>query len=1153
MPRRVSEVGEGTDDSNGVYGLIRDLLVEGKDARFVNRRGRYVLNWSRALDCYADYKARKNPHFKSKNLTRRKASNGLRSALLNFYKKEGAKEYKESKKVNDKDEVVERQFQMPSRVFESLFGNTVPSGESEQEDEQEINSIISEGEIDAEATPNSSDHGFDETMDLSCCDLSGSADPDSLTSPNDLLTSPNVDGFKTEEDVSIVSPDAAFHAQMFDTSAVDSALDEIICSDGISDEISEDMDLLGVLQDICPTSGSVKGGYRFYISLTEPLSEEVSSGDAEFDGVSTVPVHKLNPFTLSGSVPSSDQPGDVPVTVTTQSGQRLGMTCFQYVDDMREVARQLVHDPAKQALWFAILCQEYGFFGTDSDVVQVLDPLNIEYQDPSNETKQQQSVKVLQLLVYAAAQTNAKQFIEMIFSTSAGRIVFDSYKDRTQLPEDVARANGHNECAQYLQDLTKRLSKETECEDQPKKINWLELVKAVQNETSVSSGNENKRPGSSVENDDNTSDYFADAETSSLGSMEPDDVCPSDSEEEDAANKGLKSAFGFSKPFSDDTSSNGRFHIGSASIHIPGFWPTTLNTDRCHKGPDKGPECYQDNSIISSGRRYSGRELFIGILLAGALLVLVAWFMLGGPPTASWEADVCVRNSFRSVLFCSKSGGVRNVTRKRPNENVLSKDQFEVGINYSQVARISRLRLKAMNEAKPMIWKIGLVKYISLSCVPCPSEVSEQNHLNVNTSYGLPCLSTENLIRVAPPNVCEDICDMVFVELVNCCVNAHKEMPLLVEAKNEGNNSFPISVKIVIYVSDYLPAPKKSSPIDKILLRLGRGSSVSCVTYQGSPPGVIEQQRFDVSTGYDVSSAVEVIMFIPGASCDRVVIDSFITLLTTRKRYQPLEYCAKGRHGFMCIGKTMDENHDSTHLLSNRFINTLINDKESGKEKRMFVFILSVLVGCGLLIIILIIISIIISLTRSFRTWSCCHVGEKSSHQLISCQRQDFSVADVCVSEPYLCFAKLPQEDASMKELQMESVRSGFCDSEAFVSTPFADATDTSAITGKPHCLWDRLLRVLSRELVSSKFSEGKWKELGLALGLQPSEIGAIQQEHVRRSERCYQMLLSWKQISGHRATQEALKAGLCSVNLIDLAEKYCFFQDVQVIRCCDG
>lgn len=148
MVRRVSEVGEGTDSSNGVYGFIRELLVEGKAGRLVNRRGRYRLNWPRALDRYADYKARKKPHFKSKNHTGRKASNSLRSALLNFYKKEGAKEYKESQRVNDNGEIVKREFQMPPRVFESLFGNTVPSsgesGLSEQEDEQEINSITSE-------------------------------------------------------------------------------------------------------------------------------------------------------------------------------------------------------------------------------------------------------------------------------------------------------------------------------------------------------------------------------------------------------------------------------------------------------------------------------------------------------------------------------------------------------------------------------------------------------------------------------------------------------------------------------------------------------------------------------------------------------------------------------------------------------------------------------------------------------------------------------------------------------------------------------------------------------------------------------------------------------------------------------------------------
>ena len=58
--------------------------------------------------------------------------------------------------------------------------------------------------------------------------------------------------------------------------------------------------------------------------------------------------------------------------------------------------------------------------------------------------------------MYRAAQIGAKPFIEMIFSTSAQQTVFDSYKDRAQLPEDVARANGHCNLARYLQDITMR-------------------------------------------------------------------------------------------------------------------------------------------------------------------------------------------------------------------------------------------------------------------------------------------------------------------------------------------------------------------------------------------------------------------------------------------------------------------------------------------------------------------------------------------------------------------------------------------------------------------------------------------------------------------------------------------------------------------------
>ena len=60
----------GSADGYGVYGFIRDLIREGKDATFVDKRGRYALNWPRALDCYAADKAKKNPHFKRTNQTR---------------------------------------------------------------------------------------------------------------------------------------------------------------------------------------------------------------------------------------------------------------------------------------------------------------------------------------------------------------------------------------------------------------------------------------------------------------------------------------------------------------------------------------------------------------------------------------------------------------------------------------------------------------------------------------------------------------------------------------------------------------------------------------------------------------------------------------------------------------------------------------------------------------------------------------------------------------------------------------------------------------------------------------------------------------------------------------------------------------------------
>ena len=128
-----------------MYGIIRDLIVEGKYATFVNKKGRYIVNWSKALDRFFDYKAKKNRQFKSKAVSRKKISNSFRAALLNYYKKEGATEYMDARKVNEKDEVVERQFQMPPRLFASMFrdvGSTVTE-DSEEDDQEDPSRLVS--------------------------------------------------------------------------------------------------------------------------------------------------------------------------------------------------------------------------------------------------------------------------------------------------------------------------------------------------------------------------------------------------------------------------------------------------------------------------------------------------------------------------------------------------------------------------------------------------------------------------------------------------------------------------------------------------------------------------------------------------------------------------------------------------------------------------------------------------------------------------------------------------------------------------------------------------------------------------------------------------------------------------------------------------
>ena len=66
--------------------------------------------------------------------------------------------------------------------------------------------------------------------------------------------------------------------------------------------------------------------------------------------------------------------------------------------------------------------------------------------------------QMLCVLVYAAAEIGRQQFIEMIFDSSAGRVVYDHYKNSSALPEAIAREYGHEKTATFLEEITDRYS-----------------------------------------------------------------------------------------------------------------------------------------------------------------------------------------------------------------------------------------------------------------------------------------------------------------------------------------------------------------------------------------------------------------------------------------------------------------------------------------------------------------------------------------------------------------------------------------------------------------------------------------------------------------------------------------------------------------------
>ncbi|XP_020614089.1 uncharacterized protein LOC110052317 isoform X3 [Orbicella faveolata] len=272
---------------------------------------------------------------------------------------------------------------------------------------------------------------------------------------------------------------------MSNAKGVDSAYESTVEHHSVDHNNGQSGDLI---KKIHPSWGYTKQGRPDVILLLhEPLPENVTSHVAHFEDLGKVELEKINPYTLSGFAPESQNPGVKQVTLVLKSAnvsREVGSTPFKYVDHGSELIDELLTNKELQSDFFEEFSKQMrskcsGLQTSDNSGITEAGSLS------SSENKGAWSVKVLKVLVYKAAQIGGFEFVKTVFSTSAGKIVFSNYKDSATLPEDAARANGHTTLADYLQGLNTRLSKESSNDTGTENIDWLELKHAVDKEQSL--------------------------------------------------------------------------------------------------------------------------------------------------------------------------------------------------------------------------------------------------------------------------------------------------------------------------------------------------------------------------------------------------------------------------------------------------------------------------------------------------------------------------------------------------------------------------------------------------------------------------------------------------------------------------------------------
>ncbi|CAH3112310.1 unnamed protein product, partial [Pocillopora meandrina] len=244
------------------------------------------------------------------------------------------------------------------------------------------------------------------------------------------------------------------------------------------------------------------GGGSCWFTFEPDLPSDITSGTAKFCGLGSIDLngvkHKTNCL-VGRRIPYAEEEGWVTVKVNGKSDRTgkssyLGQTEIYYFNERKELLKQIVQDEEQRHTFFETwktACKGYSTYSKEKETKsrgsgkhERQSFIKIPFIGCINSGNPLNSLQGLLLLVYTAAETNTRQFIELVFNSSAGKVVFNAYRYTSPLPEDVARAFGHEDTAQYLESISKRLSEDLSVnEEQLKASHILELAEAVKNQS----------------------------------------------------------------------------------------------------------------------------------------------------------------------------------------------------------------------------------------------------------------------------------------------------------------------------------------------------------------------------------------------------------------------------------------------------------------------------------------------------------------------------------------------------------------------------------------------------------------------------------------------------------------------------------------------